>query len=91
MRIWIEFVLRMCSGIVRFQFCDLKCEVDECKAPVLKETDVSLHTVTFNGSLLKENAFRQNAGPEVDAAWASLGVGCKSDQNQPHLRPDIDV
>lgn len=39
--------------------------------------DTSLHTVVFNGSLLKENVFRQDAGPEVDAAWASLGVGCK--------------
>ena len=26
---------------------------------------------------MKENSFRKEAGPEVDAAWASLGVHCK--------------
>jgi hypothetical protein len=43
----------------------------------LKEVDTSIRTATFNGSLLKENVFRQEAGPEVDAAWDSLGVGCE--------------
>lgn len=33
-------------------------------------------TVQFNGSLLKENIYRQGASPEVDAAWAALGVDC---------------
>jgi hypothetical protein len=46
-------------------------------APILKEVDNSYHTVRFNGSLLKENVFRQEAGPEVDAAWASIGVNCQ--------------
>jgi len=36
--------------------------------------NIRFDTVIFNGSLLKENVFRQEAGPEVDAAWASLGV-----------------
>jgi hypothetical protein len=36
-----------------------------------------MHTVRFNGSFMKENAFRQDAGPEVDAAWDSIGVNCK--------------
>lgn len=26
---------------------------------------------------MKENAFRLPAGPEVDAAWETLGVNCK--------------
>ena len=47
-------------------------------APILKEVDTTLHAVQFNGSLLKENVFRQEAGPEVDAAWASLGVHYRS-------------
>jgi hypothetical protein len=46
-------------------------------APILKEVDNSYHMVRFNGSLLKENVFRQEAGPEVDAAWASIGVNCE--------------
>lgn len=32
--------------------------------------------IAFNGSLLKENIYRQSAGEEVDAAWEALGVDC---------------
>jgi hypothetical protein len=46
-------------------------------APVMKDVDMSYKLVRFNGSLLKENVFRQDAGPEVDAAWLSLGVDCE--------------
>lgn len=38
------------------------------------DVDGSFHLVHFNGSLLKENVFRLPAGPEVDAAWDSLGI-----------------
>lgn len=34
--------------------------------------------IRFNGSLLKANVFRQPAGPEVDAAWESLGTDYRS-------------
>jgi len=47
-------------------------------SPILKEVDTSLHNVYFNGSFMKENAFRLNAGPEVDAAWESLGIDYRS-------------
>ena len=43
-------------------------------APILKEVDTSYHDVSFIGSFMHLNAFRQDAGPEVDAAWESLGV-----------------
>lgn len=46
-------------------------------APLLEDLDISYKMVRFNGSLMKENVFREKAGPEVDAAWASLGVNCK--------------
>ena len=46
-------------------------------SPILSEVDTSIHVVRFNGSLMKENVFRQVASPEVDAAWESLGVNCK--------------
>ncbi|KAI9775597.1 MAG: hypothetical protein M1839_000998 [Geoglossum umbratile] len=46
--------------------------------PVMRDVDMSYKTVRFNGSLLKENVFRQGAGPEVDAAWTSLGVDYRS-------------
>jgi hypothetical protein len=46
-------------------------------APILQEVDNSLHIVRFNGSFLKENVFRGEAGPEVDTAWESLGVNCR--------------
>jgi hypothetical protein len=42
----------------------------------MREVGVEYSLQEFNGSLLKENVFRQDAGPEVDAAWESLGVNC---------------
>jgi hypothetical protein len=45
-------------------------------APVLSDVPIKYHMQRFNGSLLKENVFRQDAGPEVDAAWEALGVNC---------------
>ncbi|OJJ56090.1 hypothetical protein ASPSYDRAFT_134841 [Aspergillus sydowii CBS 593.65] len=41
---------------------------------VMSNIPIKYHRQRFNGSLLKENIFRQGAGPEVDAAWESLGV-----------------
>lgn len=43
-------------------------------APIVSEADMTFEKVRFNGSFLKLNAFRQDAGPEVDAAWKSLGA-----------------
>jgi hypothetical protein len=45
-------------------------------APVIQEVEIEFETVSFNGSLFKKNAYRQDAGPEVDAAWEALGVDC---------------
>ncbi|RDW82951.1 hypothetical protein BP5796_04442 [Coleophoma crateriformis] len=47
-------------------------------SPILKEVDQSVQLVQFNGSFMKESDFRLEAGPKVDAAWASLGVGYRS-------------
>ena len=47
--------------------------------------------MTFNGSLLKENVFRQEAGPEVDAAWESLGVGCAYSNPAPPNHRDTNI
>lgn len=49
-------------------------EANMFPAPVVKEADMTFSQVRFNGSFLKLNAFRQDAGPEVDAAWKSLGA-----------------
>ena len=46
-------------------------------APVVKDVDIEYNVITFNGSLMNENIFRQDAAPEVDAAWQSLGVDCE--------------
>ena len=46
-------------------------------APFVKDVGLKYEIVAFNGSLLRENVFRQDAGPEVDAAWTSLGVDCE--------------
>jgi hypothetical protein len=46
-------------------------------ATVMSNVPIRYHRQRFNGSLLKENVFRQDAGPEVDAAWESIGVNCE--------------
>jgi hypothetical protein len=47
-------------------------------APIIEDVAISYQKVWYNGSFLKANIFRQDAGPEVDAAWKSLGADCKS-------------
>jgi hypothetical protein len=44
----------------------------------MPDVKIKYGKVQFNGSLLMENVYRQNAGPEVDAAWEALGVDCES-------------
>jgi hypothetical protein len=53
-------------------------------APILHDLDLELRTLQFNGSFLHANIFRQPAGPDVDAAWESLGINC---QSRPYLNP----
>ncbi|TQB68536.1 hypothetical protein MPDQ_003259 [Monascus purpureus] len=47
-------------------------------SPVLKSVAITYDVQRFNGTFLKENIFRQDASPEVDAAWESLGVNYRS-------------
>ncbi|XHG03382.1 hypothetical protein AWENTII_006691 [Aspergillus wentii] len=43
-------------------------------SPVMKEVGITYHDQLYNGSLMKENIYRQDASPEVDAAWSALGI-----------------
>lgn len=54
----------------------MQCKLTINIAPVVNEVGVKYNLEFFNGSLLKENIFRQDASPEVDTAWDSLGVNC---------------
>ena len=56
-------------------------------SPVTKDVPIEYSEQRFNGSLLKQNIFRQYASPEVDAAWESLGVNCKTER---HARIDAN-
>ncbi|RAL04533.1 oxidase ustYa family protein [Aspergillus ibericus CBS 121593] len=47
-------------------------------SPVISNVGLNYHSERFNGSLLKENIFRQDASPEVDAAWASIGANYRA-------------
>lgn len=40
----------------------------------MPDVEIKYEEVRFNGSLLKANVYRKDAGPEVDAAWEALGV-----------------
>ncbi|KAH7112814.1 hypothetical protein B0J11DRAFT_541974 [Dendryphion nanum] len=41
---------------------------------VVGDVGIKYSKQRFNGSLMKSNVFRQDFGPEVDAAWKSLGA-----------------
>ncbi|KAL4900124.1 hypothetical protein BDW74DRAFT_188669 [Aspergillus multicolor] len=47
-------------------------------SPVLANVPIKYHRQRFNGSLLEENTYRQDAGLEVDAAWEALGVNYRA-------------
>ncbi|KAF2006138.1 hypothetical protein P154DRAFT_422717 [Amniculicola lignicola CBS 123094] len=63
-------------------------------SPVVRDVEPDWHTVQFNGSFLKQNIYRQPAGPEVDAAWSALGIDYRSvvipesEAKRTGLRPD---
>lgn len=44
---------------------------------MIENVEIEFEQVNFNGSLFKKNVYRQDAGPEVDAAWQALGVDCE--------------
>lgn len=46
-------------------------------APLVKEVPPNWHTVQYNGSFFHTSVYRQDAGPEVDAAWEALGANCE--------------
>lgn len=43
----------------------------------MDDLDINFSTVEFDGRFINENVYRLGAGPEADAAWEELGVGCK--------------
>ncbi|KAK7545233.1 tat pathway signal sequence [Phyllosticta citricarpa] len=47
-------------------------------SPIVDDVGVYFSNIRFNGSLMKENIFRQDASPEVDAAWESLGINYRA-------------
>ncbi len=44
----------------------------------MNKVQISYDKVDFDGRFAIENIYRQGAGPEVDAAWEALGVGCRN-------------
>jgi hypothetical protein len=46
-------------------------------SPILDDVNMNFHTENFNGTFVHENIYRQDASPEVDAAWDALGVRCE--------------
>jgi hypothetical protein len=48
-------------------------------SPVTLEQSITYETISFNGSFLNQSSYRQNAGPDTDAAWTALGTDCKLD------------
>lgn len=55
----------------------------------MTEVGIIYNLQEFNSSLLKENIYRQDASPEVDAAWDALGVNCTVLLSLGHLNDGI--
>jgi hypothetical protein len=64
-------------------------KADSSKAPVLRDVDIKFAKQQFDGRLLQENSFRKQGGPEVDAAWESLGINCMSFEQHRLLKMDF--
>jgi len=61
------------------QYCvspEITCEpnANTSTAPIVGDVGIQYSPVRFEGSLMKPNDFKLDAGPEVDAAWKSLGA-----------------
>lgn len=50
------------------------------RSPLIPDITLAFHEQQFNGSLLNENIYRQNASEEVDEAWQALGIDCRTAQ-----------
>jgi hypothetical protein len=47
-------------------------------APLLSSgVEIDYKTIPFNGSFMQKTIYREDASPEVDAAWEALGVNCE--------------
>ncbi|KAJ5160441.1 uncharacterized protein N7482_007445 [Penicillium canariense] len=82
---WRADLNGLCSRHVS-QYCEFKVN-----ASVIKEVGIEYHLQEFNGWLLKENVFRQDASPEVDAAWESLGVKYRAVRIPPQEAEESDL
>ncbi|KAH8432921.1 oxidase ustYa family protein [Aspergillus melleus] len=43
-------------------------------SPLFNDVDIKYHVEEFNGEFINQNIYRQDASPEVDAAWEALGT-----------------
>ncbi|KAK4936817.1 hypothetical protein LTR10_022406 [Elasticomyces elasticus] len=58
---------------------DNQCvELTTQATPLLEDIMISYGKLTYNGSFMTENIYRQSAAPEVDEAWEALGVNYRS-------------
>jgi hypothetical protein len=80
-----DFCLQHVSRYCKSLCVDLMIWLTE-KALVVRDVKPGWHDKLFNGTFLHQNEYRQSAGPEVDAAWAALGVNCKSNL---HAAPSL--
>jgi len=72
---WLKQISNYCKKTLSHSTILLSLTVS---APVPEDIPLSYSSIQFNGSLLKENIFRQPASPEVEAAWDSLGVNYRA-------------
>ena len=71
--------ITLLSGVVLWSYSFAVCtQAVPQGSPLMRDLEILYQERRFNGSLLKENIYRQTASTTVDAAWEALGVNCKA-------------
>lgn len=72
-------LITLLSEVVLWSYSFAACtQAVPQESPLMRDLEILYQERRFNGSLLKENIYRQTASPTVDAAWEALGVNCKA-------------
>ncbi|KKY27546.1 putative tat pathway signal sequence [Phaeomoniella chlamydospora] len=60
-------------------------------SPITEDVSIKFDFIRFNGTFMDENIYRQDAGPEVDAAWEALGVNYRALAVPEHLAQKVGL
>ncbi|KAJ5684647.1 uncharacterized protein N7477_000992 [Penicillium maclennaniae] len=87
----VFFLLGLLFGTMWHGDLDSRCSQHVARySPVMSEVGITYHLQRSNNPLLKDSVYRQEANPEVDAAWDALGVNYRSIRVSPEEAAESD-